>query len=93
MISWIGLHEFADAYFGITQKPLYITSSTCQTGFERKYKVNFFQAFWQSSFKIFLKNALHAMAILGYLAKLKGGLGLAFGAHFLRNFSIKMFLV
>ena len=29
------------------------------------------------------------MAVLGYLAKLKRGLGLAFGAHFLHNFSIK----
>ena len=29
----------------------------------------------------------------GYLAKLKRGLGLAFGAHFLHDFSIKMFLI
>ena len=29
------------------------------------------------------------MAILGYLAKLKGGLGLAFGAHFLHDFLYK----
>ena len=28
------------------------------------------------------------MAVLGYSAKLKRGLGLAFGAHFLRDFSI-----
>ena len=33
------------------------------------------------------------MAVLGYLAKLKMGLGLAFEAHFLHNFSIKVFLV
>ena len=26
------------------------------------------------------------MAVLGYLAKLKSGLGLAFGAHFLHDF-------
>ena len=26
------------------------------------------------------------MAVLGYLAKLKRGLGLAFGSHFLHNF-------
>ena len=32
------------------------------------------------------------MAVLGYLAKLKRGLGLAFGAHFLHGFSVKMFL-
>ena len=35
---------------------------------------------------------MHALAVLGYLPKLKGGLGLAFGAHFLHDFSIKMFL-
>ena len=29
------------------------------------------------------------MAVLGYLTKLKRGLGLAFGAYFLHNFSIK----
>ena len=29
------------------------------------------------------------MAVLGYLAKLKRGLGLAFGAHFLHDFLIK----
>ena len=41
----------------------------------------------------FLKIFLHAMAILGYLAKVERGLGLAFGAHFLNDFSIKMFLI
>ena len=33
------------------------------------------------------------MAVLGYLAKLKRDLGLAFGAHFLHDFSVKMFLI
>ena len=33
------------------------------------------------------------MAVLGYLQKLKRGLGVAFGAHFLYEFSIKMFLI
>ena len=33
------------------------------------------------------------MAVLAYIAKLKRGLGLAFGAHFLHDFSIKMFLI
>ena len=33
------------------------------------------------------------MAILGYLAKLKRGLGLAFGADFQQDFSMKMFLI
>ena len=32
------------------------------------------------------------MAVLGYLAKLKMGLGLTFGAHFLHGFYVKMFL-
>ena len=33
------------------------------------------------------------MAVLGYLPNLKRGLGIAFGAHFLHDFSIKMFLI
>ena len=33
------------------------------------------------------------MAVLGYLQKLKRGLGPAFGAHFLHDLSTKMFLV
>ena len=33
------------------------------------------------------------MAVLGYLAKLKMDLELAFGAHFLHDFSVKMFLI
>ena len=31
------------------------------------------------------------MAVFGYLPKLKTGLALAFGTHFLHDFSIKMF--
>ena len=41
----------------------------------------------------FKKNFVHAMAVLGYLPKLKRGLALAFGARFLHDFSIKMFLI
>ena len=33
------------------------------------------------------------MAVLGYLPKFKKGLGLAPGAHFLYDFSLKMFLI
>ena len=33
------------------------------------------------------------MAVLGYLAKLKRHLGLAFGAHLQHDFSIKIFLI
>ena len=32
------------------------------------------------------------MAVLGYLPKLKGGLGLVFGTHFLHDFSLNFFL-
>ena len=39
----------------------------------------------------FQKNFLCAMAILGYLAKLKSSLGLE--SHFLHDFFIKMFLI
>ena len=41
----------------------------------------------------FLKNFLHAMAVLGYLPKLKRGPGLDFGADFLHAIFIKMFLI
>ena len=40
----------------------------------------------------FQKNFLHEMPVCGYLPKLKRGLGLAFGAHFLHDFAMKMFL-
>ena len=33
------------------------------------------------------------MAVLGYLPKLKRGLGLAFGAHFVHDFPIKMLYI
>ena len=33
------------------------------------------------------------MAVLGYLVQLKRDLELAFDAHFLHDFSIKMFLI
>ena len=33
------------------------------------------------------------MAVLGYLLKLKRNLGLDFGAHFLHEFSIKMYSI
>ena len=33
----------------------------------------------------FQSNFVHAMAVFGYLPKLKMGLGLAFGAHFLHE--------
>ena len=36
---------------------------------------------------------MYAMAVLNYLPKLKGDLGLTFGAYFLYDFSMKMFLI
>ena len=42
---------------------------------------------------LFSKNILHAMAVLGYLPKLKKGMGLPFGANFLYDFSIKIVLI
>ena len=33
------------------------------------------------------------MAVLGYFPELKRGLGIAFGLHFLHDFSIEMFLI
>ena len=33
------------------------------------------------------------MVVLGYIAKSKRGLGLAFGAYFLNDFTIKMVLI
>ena len=34
---------------------------------------------------------MHEKTVLDYLSKLKGGLGLTFGTHFLHDFSIKFF--
>ena len=64
-------------------------------GLKEKIKLTFSRLFDNplSKYLILKKNFLHAMAVLGYLAKLKRGLGLAFGAHFLHDFSIKMFLI
>ena len=42
---------------------------------------------------LFSKEFLAYNALLGYLPKLKRGLGLAFGACFLHDFSIKMFFI
>ena len=41
----------------------------------------------------FKKNFLSAVAALSYLAKLKRDLGPGFGAYFLHDFYIKMFLI
>ena len=64
-------------------------------GLKKKIKLTFLRPFDNLLLKIFYfkKNLLHAMAVLGYLAKLKKGLGLAFGANFLHDFSIKMFCI
>ena len=41
----------------------------------------------------FSKQCLACNGCLRYLPKLKGGLELAFGVHFLHNFPIKIFLI
>ena len=62
--------------------------------FKGKNKVNFLGLFHNSFSKyLFQNNFLHAKFVLGYLPKLKRGLGLAFGANFLHDFSIKMFFI
>ena len=43
--------------------------------------------------KFFISSKKHAMAVLGYLPKLKRSLGIAFGADFLHDVSIKVFLI
>ena len=42
---------------------------------------------------LFLKEFLACNGCFWFLPELKRGLGLAFGAHFLHDFSIKMFLI
>ena len=42
---------------------------------------------------LFLREFLHAMTVLGYLPKLKLGVVLDFGAHFLHDFCRKIFLI
>ena len=58
----------------------------CDTDWIRKKKYTFLRLFGRIFFKEFL-----AHNVLGHLAKLKRGLGLAFESHFLQDFSIKMF--
>ena len=43
-----------------------------------------------SKYLILKRISSHAMAVLGYLAKLKRVLGLSFGPNFFHDFSIKM---
>ena len=47
----------------------------------------------KSGFLMIFKNFLDALAVLRHLPKVKWGLGIAFGAHFLHTFPIKMFLI
>ena len=64
------------------------------TGSKEKIKLTFLRLFDKPLSKhIILKNFLHPMAVLGYSAKLKRGLGLAFGAHFLHGFSMKILYI
>ena len=63
-------------------------------GSKEKIKLTFLKLFDYPFLKYlnFKKNLLHAMVVLGYLPELKRGLGITFGAYFLHDFSIKMFL-
>ena len=69
----------------------YIDWHTDNMRFEKKNKVIFFKALFQNHW--FAKEFLHAMAVLGYLIKLKMGLELTFGAHFLHGFFIQKLLI
>ena len=64
-------------------------------GSEEKIKLTFLRLFDNPLLKIsyFLKNFLHEMTVWGYLQKLNRDLGLAFGAHFLHDFLIKMLFI
>ena len=82
------MHKLADLVFGITQKLIYITLSNLV----RQYITNkgiFLNMFCN------LKSdwSLVPGTLLGYLPNLERGLGLAFGAQFLHDFPIKMFLI
>ena len=61
-------------------------------GSKEKIKLTF-QRLFDNPFSKYLTFFLSAVAVLGNLAKLKRDLGLAFGARFLHDFSIKMFLI
>ena len=47
---------------------------------------------WSLLKYVIFKSLLHALAVLGYLPKLKRGIGLAFSTDFQYTFSLKMFL-
>ena len=46
-----------------------------------------------SKYLTFEKISCNEMAALGYLPKSKKGLEIAFGVHFLQDFTIKMFFI
>ena len=65
-------------------------------GLEERIKLIFLRHFDNplSKYLIFKRIFLDGMAFLGYLSKFKKrGLELAFGVHFLHDFSIKMFFI
>ena len=86
-----------EAPISFTQQVLYSVARLLLYGLgsKEKMKLTFLKDSDNSLSKylIFKRNFLHAMAVLCYLPKLKRGLGLAFGAYFLHDFSIKMFLI
>ena len=42
---------------------------------------------------LFLNEFFEALTVLGHLLKLKRGMGLVLGAHFLHTFPVKMFVI
>ena len=68
----------------------WICRETCDIFFV----INFLK-FFDNPFQniLFLKEFLACNGCLGYLQKLKRGPGLAFGAHFLHDFSTKLYLI
>ena len=63
------------------------------TGLKKEnIKLTFLRLF-DNPFPKYLIFKKDAMAVSGYLPELKRGQGLAFGAHFLHDFSMKMFLI
>ena len=87
MMSWTGLHKFADVIFGITQKPLYITTSNSV----RKIKLTFLRLFDNSLSKyLFLKkNFFCVMAVFVLFTKIKKWSGTSFSYTFSALFSYK----
>ena len=74
---------------------IFIILSNVGAGFESKNKFTFLKLSDNplSKYLIFEKTSCNEMTALGYLPKSKKGLEIAFGVHFLHDFTIKMFFI